>query len=202
MTWPWPGSICPSSRALQAPGAPLTTREGGVDPPVGSLQAGGSRGVCNHVRVCGVCVSVCEMQTRGSAPIPQSSSPPCLHAAWAQAPQSRADGRGALGSLSAWAAAALPCLPPSLGARPSPVSLGGTQPHQRPGGMPLHLCKGVVGIPFGRGAVVEVPAPREQLPWLGDTQRLLTSVCLWLEFPWKPPLQETQTHESFQLSSF
>lgn len=95
-----------------------------------------------------------------------------------------------------------PCLPPSLGARPSPVSLGGTWPHQRPGGMPLHLCEGVVGIPFGHGAVVEAPTPREQLPWLGDTKRLLTSVCLWLEFPWKPPLQETQAHESFQLSSF
>lgn len=113
MTWPWPGSICPSSRALQAPGAPLTAREGGVDPPVGSLQAGGSRGVCYHVRVCGVRVSVCEMKTRGSAPIPQSSSSPCCVQ---RGHRPRSPGQTAVvppGSLSARAAAAPP-LPPSL----------------------------------------------------------------------------------------
>ena len=65
------------------------------------------------------------------------------------------------------------------------------------GGTLLHPSWGVVGIPFGRRAVVEAACPREQLPVVGDTEHLLVLVCLWLEFPWKPLLQETQAHESF-----
>lgn len=129
--WAWPGSICRSTRALQAPGAPaVTAREGELDPPVGQPASRWKPGVWDHVHVCGICVSVCEMQARGSAPIPQSSSPPPLRAAWVQAPRSWADGHGASGPLSALAAAAPPRLPPFLGARPSLVSLGGTWPHQ------------------------------------------------------------------------
>lgn len=75
--WARPGSICRSTRALQAPGAPaVTAREGELDPPVGQPASRWKPGVWDHVHVCGICVSVCEIQARGSAPIPQSSSPP------------------------------------------------------------------------------------------------------------------------------
>ena len=68
--------------------------------------------------------------------------------------------------------------------------------------MPLPLCEGVVDIPFGHGAVVEAAGPPGAVTTVGGHPAPLISVCLWLEFPWKPPLQETQAHESFSTIIF
>lgn len=150
------------------------------------------------------CVSVCEMrETRGSAPPSHRAPPPCLPAAWAQAPQSRADGPWCPGF---------------------PLSTGSSSPALPP--LPLPWSTSIPCEPWGNvapSATWGCPCTCAREWWaslgVGCGGRCLlpgSSYCGWgtpmfpfslqsvfgLEFPWKPPLQETQTHESFQLSSF
>lgn len=89
----------------------MTAREGALEPQWASLQAGGSRGVWDHVHVHGVCVSVCEMQA-GERSHTTELLPCPLRAAWAQAPRSGADGHGASVPFQHGPRPAL--LPPSL----------------------------------------------------------------------------------------
>lgn len=155
--------------------------------------------VCAHmcVYVCAWCVCVTHVREEASCVSKLLLLPACVQRG-PQALRSWVAENGASGPSSGWEAVAPPPLLSSLRACPFPRELWRNMaPSVIWEGCSCVLAGEWRASPSRGGLWSRPPAPESSYPWWGNTKHLLVLVCLWLEFPWKPLLQEAQAHESF-----